>query len=69
MSATEFKTYELNCDHLECRKYIQSTGAETRAALRKRAAKAGWTHVHREGYMRSSDKDFCPDHKPEEAGQ
>jgi len=65
MSATEFRTYELNCDHPECRRYIQSTGAETRAALRKRVAKDGWTHVHREGYMRSSDKDFCPHHNPD----
>jgi hypothetical protein len=34
--------------------------------LRREARKAGWTYVRWPSGLRSLDKDFCPDHKPED---
>jgi hypothetical protein len=69
VTAWEFRRCELTCDHPRCGQQFQGeegippTSGESRAALRKRAAKAGWTHV-RSNYGRRADKDYCPDHKP-----
>ena len=34
----------------------------SRSAVRKRAAKQGWVHVHEPGLPYAMDKDFCPQH-------
>lgn len=74
MSAFEFRRVELTCNyrdpychqHFQGKEGIPPTSGETRAAVRKRAAKAGWTH-ERSRLGRPYDKDYCPDHKPAEA--
>lgn len=65
MSAYEHRYYVLACNGVTslCRARFRGNLGEARAAVRKRAVKAGWTHVHRDGYSRSWDKDFCPGHK------
>ena len=71
MSAFEFRRVQLACNHRGCyqsfdgEEGIPPTSGETRAAVRKRAAKAGWTTV-RSNYGRRADRDFYPEHKPEE---
>ncbi|HEY2090154.1 MAG TPA: hypothetical protein VGH54_29550 [Mycobacterium sp.] len=69
MTAFEHRYYVLNCngDQHRCRAEFRGDLGETRAAVRKRAAKAGWTHVHPDRHPRSWDKDYCPEHKPAEA--
>jgi hypothetical protein len=75
VSAFEFRRVQLVCNAGGCFQIFQGeegippTSGETRAAVRKRAAKAGWTHVRRERTPRWSDRDFCPEHKPAEAAQ
>lgn len=76
MTAFEFRRVELSCNHLDpyCHQRFQGeegippTSGESRAAVRKRAAKAGWTTV-RSSYGRRADRDYCPGHKPAEAAQ
>lgn len=77
MSAIEFRKHALFCN-FPGRHYAPGMpspffkppeGEEyttTLTALRKLAAKAGWTHVpSRHG--RKFSKDYCPVHKPQEA--
>jgi hypothetical protein len=72
MTAFEFRRVQLICNHPRCFKFfdgkegIPPTSGESRAAVRKRAAKAGWTHV-RSNWGRRADSDYCPEHKPAEA--
>jgi hypothetical protein len=75
VTAFEFRRVQLTCNHpgdcfqlFEGEEGIPPTSGETRAALRKRAAKAGWTHV-RSPLGRRYDHDYCPEHKPAEAAQ
>lgn len=74
MTAFEWNQIELICNgggcgqRFEGERGLRPTSGETRAAVRKRAVKAGWTHV-RGKFGRSSDRDFCPEHKPAEAAQ
>jgi hypothetical protein len=69
MTAWEWRRCELTCNQPRCGEQFQGeegippTSGESRAALRKRAAKAGWTHV-RSDWRRSADRDYCPEHKP-----
>ena len=73
MTVFEFRRCQLTCDDPRCFHFFQGeegippTSGETRAALRKRAAKEGWTHV-RSNWGRQADRDYCPEHKPAEAG-
>jgi hypothetical protein len=73
MTAFEFRRVQLTCNHPHCfqrfdgEEGIPPTSGESHAALRKRAAKAGWTHVRKERTPRRYDRDFCPEHKPAEA--
>lgn len=76
MTAFEYRRVELSCNHLDpyCHQHFQGeegippTSGESRAAVRKRAARAGWTVV-RSNYGRRADRDYCPAHKPAEAAQ
>jgi hypothetical protein len=74
VSAFEWSQVELSCNgggcgqRFEGARGLRPTSGETRAAVRKRAARAGWTTV-RGNYSRRADRDFCPDHKPAEAAQ
>jgi hypothetical protein len=69
------------CDHVhppaEGRRYGRPCPAEFNpdpdlgfvsqfGVMRREAAKAGWAH-QRSPLGRPFDKDFCPDHKPEES--
>ena len=65
MTAFVYREYTLLCDRPGCPAQFgpfQGNGDLSRAGLRKQAAKSGWAHVHREGYPRKDDKDFCPSH-------
>jgi hypothetical protein len=42
-----------------------SLGFPTLTVMRREARKAGWSYA-RSTFGRSFDKDFCPDHKPED---
>lgn len=72
MTAFEWRQVELACNGGGCGRHfagergLRPTSGETPAAVRKRAAKAGWTTV-RGNYGRRADRDYCPDHKPAEA--
>lgn len=70
MTAREYRTYWLYCngDEYRCPQRLDSEPGEGLAALRKRAAKTGWTRVSSR-LGRKYDKDYCPDHKPAEAAQ
>jgi hypothetical protein len=75
VTAFEFRKVDLTCNHPGgCRQHFQGeegippTSGESRAAVRKRAAKAGWTVV-RSNWGRRADRDYCPLHKPAEAVQ
>jgi len=70
VTAYEHRTYWLYCngDESRCGRTLDSEPGEGLAALRKRAAKAGWTRV-RSRLGRKYDKDYCPDHKPAEVAQ
>lgn len=76
MTAFEFRRVELICNHLApyCHRAFQGeegippASGESRAAVRRRAAKAGWTTV-RSRYGPRAHRDYCPDHKPAEAAQ
>ncbi len=64
---TSITWHSLRCDG-RCPKRYDSTDLDHFAApseLRKLATAEGWTHV-RSSLGRRFDKDFCPDHKPEE---
>lgn len=69
MTAFEWSQVELTCNGGHCsqrfegERGLRPTSGETRAAVRKRAARAGWTHV-RGKFGHRSDRDFCPAHKP-----
>jgi hypothetical protein len=69
VTAFEFRRCELTCNHPRCGQFfhgeegIPPSSGESRAVLRKRAAKAGWTHV-RSDWGRRGDRDYCPEHKP-----
>lgn len=69
MTAYVYSRCELVCNHPRCGQQFQGaegippTSGESRAALRKRAVKAGWTHV-RHDWGRRADRDYCPEHKP-----
>lgn len=71
MTAFEFRRVRLTCNHPYCHQHFQGeegippTSGESRAAVRKRAAKAGWSAV-RSNYGRRADRDYCPEHKPPE---
>jgi hypothetical protein len=78
VTAFEYRRYELMCNSLALhadfakesaffRAPREAASTTTLAALRKLAAKEGWTHV-RGPYGRKHDKDYCPAHKPAEAG-
>lgn len=67
MTAVEYREYTLLCDYGGSRCHAQYGPFQQeipRARLRRLAAREGWTHVHRDGYPRSYDKDFCPAHRP-----
>jgi hypothetical protein len=74
VTAYEWSQVELQCNAPRCyerftgERGLRPTSGETRAALRKRAAKEGWTH-DRSNWRRQADRDFCPEHKPAEAAQ
>jgi len=70
VTAYEHRSYWLHCNGGEyrCQRRLDSEPGEGLAALRKRAAKAGWTRV-RSRLGRKYDKDYCPDHKPAEAAR
>jgi hypothetical protein len=74
VSAFEYRRVQLICDQRRCYQFFQGeegippSSGESRAAVRRRAAKAGWTHV-RSNWGRRADHDYCPDHKPAEAAQ
>jgi hypothetical protein len=73
VTAFEFRRVQLACNHRDpgCHQFfdgeegIPPTSGESRAAVRKRAAKAGWTVV-RSNWGRRADRDYCPEHKPAE---
>jgi hypothetical protein len=73
VTAYEWTQVELLCDAPGCYKRFEGerglrpTSGETRAAVRKRAAKAGWTFVRSKLGRRHDGRDFCPGHKPGEA--
>ena len=64
MTAYQYEEYKLLCDSGDCRARFGPKPAK-RAAVRRMAAKVGWTHVHDPGMPYWRDTDFCPDHKPE----
>ena len=72
MTAFEWRRVRLTCNGPRCFKFfngeegIPPTSGESRAAVRKRAAEDGWTHV-RSNWGRRADYDYCPEHKPGEA--
>jgi hypothetical protein len=74
VTAFEWSQVELTCNGGRCgqqfegERGLRPTSGETPAAVRKRAARAGWTHV-RGKFGRRADRDFCPAHKPAEAAQ
>jgi len=74
VTAFEWSQVELTCNGGRCgqrfegERGLRPTSGETRAAVRKRAAKEGWTHV-RGKFGNRTGRDFCPDHKPAEAAQ
>jgi hypothetical protein len=70
VTAYEHRSYWLSCngDEYRCGQRLDSIPGEGLAALRKRAAKAGWARV-RNRLGRKYDKDYCPEHKPAEAAR
>jgi hypothetical protein len=74
VTAYEWSQAELQCNAPRCyerftgERGLRPTSGETPAAVRKRAGKAGWTHV-RSNWRRQGDRDYCPLHKPAEAAQ
>lgn len=70
MTAFEFSRRVLNCDGGGCYESVQGeegirpTSGETLGALRKRAGKAGWTHVRCPSGLSRWDSDYCPAHNP-----
>lgn len=62
MAAFQHTYFTLRCDESGCRAKFGPREI-ARAALRRQAAKAGWTHV-RSVSGRKHDDDYCPDHKP-----
>ena len=64
MTAVEYREYTLQCDAARCYWQYGIPGRQVpRAALRKRAAKDGWTHV-RSPRGRKYDSDYCKEHRP-----
>jgi hypothetical protein len=69
VTAFEWTQVELSCNDPRCcewfegKRGLRPSSGETRAQVRKRAAKEGWTHV-RSKFRGGSDRDFCPLHKP-----
>lgn len=74
MTAYEWSQVELQCNAPRCyerftgERGLRPTSGETRAALRERAVKAGWTVV-RSDWGRRADRDYCPEHKPGEQAE
>jgi hypothetical protein len=75
VTAFEWTQTELLCDAPGCyerftgERGLRPTSGETRAALRKRAAGEGWTFVRSKLGRRYDGRDFCPEHKPEDAAK
>jgi hypothetical protein len=73
VTAYEWTQVDLQCNASRCyerfegERGLRPTSGETRAAVRKRAAKAGWTFVRSKLGRRHDGRDFCPEHKPEAA--
>jgi hypothetical protein len=69
VSAFPSTSWTIMCDRLGCFEFIGPAEDTTRAALRKRAAKKGWTTAvgQAERYSIRSWTDFCPAHKSEAA--
>jgi hypothetical protein len=73
VTAWEWSQVDLTCDVRGCgRRFegergLRPTSGETVAMVRKRAARSGWTLVRKKIGRRNYDRDYCPDHKPEEA--
>jgi len=76
VTAFTYRKHDLMCDtvsrHLDHRSAFfqppeDAVYTTTLSALRKLAAKAGWTHV-RSTLGRKYDRDYCPEHKPEPKG-
>lgn len=72
MTALEYRKHELMCNaagqHTNYPSAFFQAPPEalyttSLTALRKLAAKAGWTHV-RSPYGRKFSRDYCPEHKP-----
>lgn len=68
MSAFPNTSWTIICDHSGCFAQIGPAEDTTRAALRKRAAKTGWTTAvgQADRYPIRSWSDYCPAHKPAE---
>lgn len=64
MTAYMLRSFELVCDEPDCRATFRGASGDDRAPVRKRAVRAGWTHV-RSDSGRKYDKDYCLMHKPE----
>jgi hypothetical protein len=67
---TAYTRTTIECDHFDGRYCVKEyeppmdyTGKRTASALRRLAAKDGWTYV-RSDIARFADEDFCPEHKP-----
>ena len=68
MAAIMERYFRLLCNTTGCNTpEFRGKRNESRAAVRKRAAKAGWTHV-RSDWGRAFDTDLCPACQPEEGG-
>lgn len=65
MSAISYTAHVLNCDAPGCRASFRGDVITSRARLRKRAARTGWTHVRSVSGPRHDD-DYCPKHPPAE---
>lgn len=63
MTAFVYREFTLACDEAGCLAHYGPFGVErTRGALRKLAAKDGWTRVLSPS-GRKHDWDYCPQHK------
>jgi len=75
VSAWEWSQVDLTCDTRGCgqrfagERGLRPTSGETAAMVRKRAARSGWTLARKKIGRHNYDRDYCPDHKPEESGQ
>lgn len=62
MTAAEYRTYDLACDSgTGCANRFGGRQGESRAAVRRRAAREGWTRIEHPAGRRADD-DYCPEH-------